>query len=191
MSAFDALAPVAGGGALALLIRWGYEAWRRKEAVGRVVRTMSRVYQQLHRLAPLTTAGRLMVVTCENGGGVPRPGARLYITASHEVPVRFSSLQDDWQKLPVSQSYLHEVLVPMLATGRVRIERSDPGLPELLADTYRLDGVNVSEMFSCVMTPVGWHYLVAHYDSDGPGPDELALLRKAAHRIGRLIEGRG
>lgn len=192
MIPYEVAIPVGVVGVVALTVKWGYEAWRRRDAVARTIHTMRAVYRQLHALAAQVTADRLMMVECANGGGVPRPGARLYVTITHEVAIgSLPSILDDWQRVPVTPQYLTEVLVPMLTAGHVRLETRSPTLPEELADVYRASGITSCEVYSAVMTPTGWHYLVAHYTSPMGATDaDRRLLRSGAARIGRTIAGR-
>jgi len=187
----EILAPIGAGSALALGIKWAYEAWKDRRSMPHTVRSMKRIYSELHATVAVSQADSLVIMTCANGGGIPHPGASLYTSILYEVTTGvLPSMFRYWQRVPVRGLYLDAVLLPLLGHGHVSFEPTSLERSELRT-MYEQQAIKHVEVVSCTSDKMGWTYLVAHYLSETAPTDAQKLVLNTASRCLRdLLEGR-
>lgn len=127
---------------------------------------MEEIYSVLNSLLIASGAHRALILSTENGGGVPQVGKPLYSSILYEVKSSYSfpDLKDTWQKQLVDESYVSLLLevhtrhVASLTTG----EMSEG----ILKDLYISEGIQTSLVFAITVANDRFYYLSLTYKED-------------------------
>lgn len=111
----------------------------------------------MHTIVNETECERFIIFKVENGGGAPKVGAHIYISAlmeSYKSPIE--TFLDNYQKLRADASYIL-LLSNILASGK--IDFSVENMEEsLLRKIYRAENIKYSIIYHLHTTPEAIYY---------------------------------
>lgn len=143
---------LSGGVAVALvgiLSKYLERRWDKKNAVvktsARVIKTIASVYQSMQKALVDTDIERVVILKAENGGGKPKVGAHIYISAIMEVHSINNSILDNYQRLRADSSYV-EILSDLISKGKVVIDPTSVD-ESLLKTIYQAEKITYSEIY--------------------------------------------
>lgn len=107
----EVLIAFASGGALAAFIRGAFDIIKArmetKRAFPATIKKMNSIYTLMNELKSEIKSDRILILAAKNGGGVPRPGAHLYMSVLFEVfDSNFTSVSEYWQSRLVDEQYV-------------------------------------------------------------------------------------
>jgi len=136
-------------GLLTLLPKWGRSRVRKRKA-GRVEAGfvgIHRTYELLSSILHQTTANRVLLLKCENGGGVPGPMSEVYSSVLIERhDDRIDSVADKWQRIQVDGWYA-QLMSDIIRHGHAVRRTMDMSEESALRAVYEAQGVDHSEVF--------------------------------------------
>lgn len=135
-----------------------------------------------------TIATRVLVLRCENGGGIPSAGHNIYTTIIEEESTAGTNpVKQDWQKRMVSPWYEEHVIAHLIQDGISKLHTKDIPDDEPLRGVYEVQNVVQSYVFPVGATPekmfvyvsIGWG------SDDEPGPLDLYAWNSLVATLGR------
>jgi hypothetical protein len=144
--------------------------WSRKTnqvTIDNTIATIAHIYELMEDLVLSTPIEHFIIFKAENGGGIPRVGAPIYVSAlmeMHKVPLTHSS--HDFQRLRIDSEYatlLHEIL----SNGNITYKVSNMK-PSLLRSIYELSDIKEAKVFLLHTTKEAVYYCsIATTSADG------------------------
>jgi hypothetical protein len=191
MSIYQTLFEVAGAALSAGAAGFGfykaYKAHRRRRSNARHVGALVAVQEIANNLNAIlwdTAVERVMLLKCENGGGIPSPGQQRYSSIMLEVHDGcLSGIRGRWQRVLLDQ-YYHDMLLTIYRDGATKLSVQD--MPEdcLLYPMYTSAGVARSYVFLVGVTEKEMFYLVLNqvHEIDLVG-EGLIVVRQSLSKI--------
>ncbi len=114
--------------------------WKRTTASSKALTDMAVIYDHLNELQSLTNSGRVLLLYCSNGGGIPHAGKPVYTTILYEVKnTTLPPIRSNWQRVPIDEGYV-KLVVELAAKGEWHGEPSELA-DGFLKDLYLKEGV--------------------------------------------------
>lgn len=150
----DFVTPLLTGGVVVALIgilsKYLEIRWNKQNVivpVDKTINTIANIYMIMNELLEKTKADSFIIFKAENGGGIPRLGAHLYISAlmeSQKSLVQHHAISD-YQRLQVDAEYI-DLLSEILSKGH-RTYLTDKMKPSLLRSIYLKNKFKASQIY--------------------------------------------
>lgn len=111
----------------------------------------------MHTIVNETECERFIIFKVENGGGAPKVGAHIYISAlmeSYKSPIE--TVLDNYQRLRADASYIL-LLSNLLASGKIDFT-AESMEESLLRKIYRAENINYSVIYHLHTAPDAIYY---------------------------------
>lgn len=172
-------------------VRWLLERQRHPSDMQAVLRASSRINAEISRVREVTGADQVLVLRAHNGGKIPRVGARLKSSVTHESwgPNR-DSIMDTWQSQPLDASYV-DMLVEVAEHGHITNVTEDMP-PSVLRDAYQAMRIVRSRVVDLGSLQEGLYYYMSLTWTEHATPSGDATIANACRiaktRISRELE---
>ena len=186
---------LSGGASVALIgilgkyleFRWTNKS--KKSNTTTTINAIAKIYQAMSSVIAETSVERFIVFKVENGGGIPRVGANIYISALmelHEDPNH--SIFDNYQRIRADASYI-TMLAHILSNGNKKFVVSEME-DSLLKSIYLTEKIKYSEVYHLHTTDAAIYYcsLATTQDSRYEKPHEQLRIRLAVGEISELLK---
>ncbi len=136
--------------------------WRRTTASSRALTDMAVIYDHLNELQSFTNSGRVLLIYCSNGGGLPHAGKPIYCTILYEVKnTDLPPIRTNWQNVPIDEGYV-KLVSELVGKGEWH------GEPHQLADgflkdLYTKEGVKYSMVQEVARTKSRFYFVAARW----------------------------
>lgn len=102
--------------------RWSLVRKKQETSVSDVVNYISEIYDVMRKCVEQTSTQRFLIFKVENGGGRPKVGAHLYVSAiMEETKAPIKSALNSYQRLLVDSHYI-SILSSIILDGKVSIK---------------------------------------------------------------------
>lgn len=181
-----------GGGALTAIINAiaGHLTQRSKDkkTFPDTIRSMRRIYSLLDELKAEVECNRVLICSVSNGGGIPRAGANLYLSALYETyDSNFLSISEWWQNRKIDESYTK--LLAEVEDGNRSIFPTYELQDGILKDICDSQDI-ASSVIMKIKESDNKYYFIACNFKDGERANQLAVLHTANYveKIRELIK---
>lgn len=150
---------------------------KKRDTFKELLPKMEQIYETLNEILHATGAERALVLSTQNGGGIPQVGKPLYSSVLYEVRANtsISPVKNTWQKQLVDRQYTM-MLLDVHRHGKLFID-TDLMEEGLLKDVYTSQQIHSAFIFSIGVSKDRFYYLSLSYSKD---KQETAELRNAA-----------
>jgi len=188
---------IGGGGIIGILIgAWALYAKitehirrRREHSFTTVLPKIHEVYTVLNNIKREVGAHRVMILSSEDGGGVPRVGCQLYTSVVYETfdaPLR--ALRARWQRQPLDEQYI-KLLTDIVVNGESTFV---PSMAEegILKDLHDAQKLVASRYYRLIDREKEVLYLSCSFldDTDYDTPKAREVLRSGLAQLRQLFE---
>jgi hypothetical protein len=156
------------GGALTALIKGLFDVVRakiaNKHSFKNTIRGLNTIYSELDELKSNTKCDRVLILTAHNGGGKPRVGASIYVSAlfeTYDAGVR--SIKESWQGRAVDSEYAK--MLSVVEEDNIVVIHTEDLSPGILKDIYLTDKIKSSVVAKIKMTPDMYYYISCNFKS--------------------------
>ena len=154
------------GGALAAAIKGIFEILKlrmeHKQAFPKTIEKMNAIYGLMDELKSSVNCDRVLICSTKNGGGIPRPGAHLYVSVLFETyNSNFVSLSEWWQNRQVDEQYvkmlsgLEDKGIIVLETGKMK--------KSMLKETYEAQEIQASILGKIKETGDNYYFICCDF----------------------------
>lgn len=154
------------GGALSALINAGASIIKKKMEMRRpfekAIKNINLIYHELSDLKNKIGCDRVIIYTTKNGGGIPRPGAHLYISILFETYNKpLYSIEEFWQDRIVDKGHIN-ILSDLDEKQIITIKAKD--MEEgILKNSFIAQNVKYSCKAKIKSTSENYFYLSCHF----------------------------
>jgi hypothetical protein len=181
------------GGILHGLLVLGTSLLRRKKekVYERSYKGIREMYETLHLMLGSFHAKRVLLLRCENGGGIPGPGRKVFTSVAAEAcEDPKMATRDEWQKRPVDRQYA-ELLTDLYDNGWSLLQ-TETMIPGPLKDLYTRDGIVSTLVVRVAQVEGAFFYMSINYSDTVTSvaqltPSERTLVNSSANRFRRMV----
>lgn len=185
-----------GGGAFKSLIDYIIAKKKNREnnSFSRLFSDIHQIYKILNTVMRETFSNRVLIISSENGGGIPSVDSDLNSSVKYEVyDYPFHSIKEQWQRQRLSGEHLL-ILREMYIRGKVEVHVDD--LSEgSLKDVLKTNEVHHIKLFLITATDKRLYYISLHYDGNRKSydikPEERNSVRSSINKLKPLFEKTG
>lgn len=164
--------------------------WTSKDkqvSIQETIKHMTDIYNTMHEVVSKTQAHRFMIFKAENGGGIPRLGSPLFVSAVMAVLDAPFHTIEKYQRLRVDADYT-KMLSDLLLYNHVRYKVVE--MPSSLLKTiYEDSNVQESNLYLLHTTKDAIYYcsIATHEDSQCCKEDDYLHMQIAVSKISDLL----
>lgn len=155
----------------------------RKDIFYKTISDLNSIYEELDELKAKSGCDRVLIISTQNGGGVPIPGAELYANILFETYDKsVEAIKSSWQNRLVDEAYVKMLL--RLEKDETFIETTDNLEDGLLKDIYNASGVKKSVVAKIKSTDKKYYYIACTFNCNTQ--DEVATKVHVLDAIAKI-----
>lgn len=153
-----------------------------------VIKAVANIYEMMHRVTSETAVQRMVIFKAENGGGKPKVGAHIYVSAIMEsIRTPVLPIVNEYQRLRADASYI-ELLSEVVTKGHAAYKSSE--MPQSLLKTiYLAEKIKYSEVYFLHVTEDAIYYcsVATTEQDDFTEPATALAIQIAIDRISEIF----